>query len=489
MDAKDEKAIPDLSAAEMQRALATGALNAVAVLYAHGARIARHNRAGAGINAVLELNPDAEAWAEALDRRPPAGPLHGIPVLLKDNIDTGDKMHTSAGSLALADSTAAEDAPLVARLRAAGALILGKANMTEWANFMAEGMPNGYSSRGGLVRNPYGAAFDPGGSSTGSAAAVAAGFAPLAVGTETSGSILSPASQQGVVGLKPTRGLVSRRGIIPIAHSQDTAGPIGRTVEDVAILLDVLAGEDPGDPATLGVDRLRPRSYRASLDPRALEGARIGLNLPVLDNVPSAARAVFLRALDALRHLGAEVVDAVVLPTEDELPGWAVLYHEFKADLNHYLGRLRDPAVPVRSLRDVIAFNAAHARRCLRYGQARLLRAEATSGTLTEPEYWEARRRDREIARGALDTALARHRLKALVFFGAAGAALGAKAGYPSITVPAGFTAAGEPVGLTFLGPAFGEPTLLGLAYAYEQATRRRRPPDLDRGSAGRDNG
>jgi amidase len=480
----DRHNLTDQPLAALAEAMAAGSLTAVDLVGAYLERIARHNHDGARINAVGEINPDVLLVAEALDderrRQGVRGPLHGMPILLKDNIDTGDGLHTTAGSLALKDSWAERDAPVAARLRAAGAIILGKANMTEWANFMSDHMPNGYSSRGGQVLNPYGPGrIDPGGSSSGSAAGVAAGFAVAAVGTETSGSILSPASQQALVGLKPTLGLISRTGIVPIAHSQDTAGPIARTVEDVAILLDAMVGEDPLDPATWRLAGRVPPTYRACLGRRGMAGARVGLPARIWAKVPEPMRAVALDAVRALKHLGADVVEDVELDGYEALPGWTVLEYEFKGDLNRYLARL-SPAVPVHSLRDVIAFNLAHADRCLRYGQSQLLASEATSGTLTEAAYWEARFKDWNGARHAVDGALTQYRLKALVVPGAWGAAVGAKAGYPSLTVPAGFTEVGEPVGLTFMAGAFEEPVLLALGYAFEQATAFRRPPALE---------
>jgi amidase len=447
-------------------------------------RVAKHNHQGAGINAVLEVNPDALALADGLDwertHQGVRGPLHGIPVLLKDNIDTGDRLHTSAGSLALAESRARQDAPVAQRLRAAGAIILGKSNMTEWANFMSDHMPNGYSSRGGQVRNPYGPGkLDTGGSSSGSGAGVAAGFAFAAVGTETSGSILSPSSQHALAGLKPTLGLISRSGIIPIAHSQDTAGPMCLTVEDVAIMLEVMAGEDPADPATMLARGRIPASYRSALDPEGLQGARFGVPRAYWDKLSSDQNRVLEQALANLRDLGATVVDDVKLPGRDELPGWTVLEYEFKADLNAYLSRL-GPAAAVHSLQEVIRFNLAHADQCLAYGQSQLLSSDATSGTLTEAAYLEARLADIRLARGGIDEAMGQHRLDALLFCGSWGASIAAKAGYPSLTVPAGFTDEGEPVGLTMTARAFEEPMLLRLGHAYQIHTAHWRPPVLE---------
>jgi len=449
-------------------------------------RIAALDAGPDGLNSILEVNPQAVQIAEGLDRERAArgvrGPLHGIPVVVKDNVDTADLMHTSAGTRPLADHYARRDAHLVARLRAAGAVILAKANMTEWANFMSDHMPNGYSSRGGQVTNPYGRDMDTGGSSSGSAVAVAADLTPLAVGTETSGSILSPASQNGVVGIKPTVGLVSRTGVIPISFSQDTAGPMARTVRDAALLLDALAGVDPDDPATWAQTGRTGSSHTALLRPDALRGARIGVpREPYFDKLDDARRAVLERALAALRAAGAEVIDPVAIATAGE--GWdhTVLVHEFKPALNAYLAGLASH-LPVHSLADVVAYNEAHADVMLRYGQAMLVKSEATDGRLTDPAYRIARVRDVRRSRAeGIDRTLAEHRLDALVFPNNRGAGIAACAGYPSVTVPAGLTAAGEPVGLTFTAGAYREAHLLGLAYAFEQADAGRVPPTLPR--------
>lgn len=467
--------------ADLQQAMEAGQVTAAALTLYFLDRIARFNHRGPAINAVLEINPEALQWAEMLDRQRAAGevrgPLHGIPVLVKDNIDTGDKMHTSAGSRALAQSRARQDAFLVQRLRAAGAIILGKANMTEWANFMAEHMPNGYSSRGGQVLNPYGPGLlDVGGSSSGSGAAVAAGFAVAAVGTETSGSILSPASSNGLVGVKPTVGVVSRSGIIPISHSQDTAGPMTRWVADAAVLLDAMTGPDVEDPTTVGVPT---RHYRSALLPHGLQGKRLGVGRAYWEHLEAEQKLVMERALEELAAAGA-VLEDVELPRPHQLSGYTVLIYEFKPDLNAYLDRL-GPDAPVHSLADVIRFNEDHREAMLQYGQAVMLHAEGTSGTLTEAGYINARSTDLKYSRTeGIDKALAGHRLDALVFPANYGAGIAAKAGYPSVTVPAGVTGKGAPFGLTFTGTAFSEDALLELAYGYEQATRHRRPPRLE---------
>ncbi|MDQ0190791.1 amidase [Alicyclobacillus cycloheptanicus] len=470
---------------DLQAAMAAGRLTAVELTATYMARVARFNHQGPALNAVLELNPDAMHIAAALDEerqsRGPRSLLHGIPVLVKDNIDTADKTHTSAGSLALADRYAAADAFLVRRLRAAGAVMFGKANMTEWANFMSDHMPSGYSSRGGQVQNPYGpGTFDVGGSSSGSGAAVAANLAAAAVGTETSGSILSPASQNSIVGIKPTVGLISRSGIIPISFSQDTAGPMARTVADAAILLGAMTGEDLDDPAT-GASRGRAlRDYTVFLDPNGLKGARIGIpREPFYTELPPEKQAIIDAAVRQLQDLGAVVVDPAEIPTASADWDINVLVYEFKPALNAFLGRL-DPTAPIHSLQDLISYNAARPETMLKYGQALLEKAEATSGTLTEAAYIDSRLNDVRRARDeGIDAVMQKHNLDALLFPNNWGAGIAAKAGYPSITVPSGYTPAGEPVGITLTGMAYSEPTLIRLAYAYEQATRHRVPPAL----------
>jgi amidase len=516
---------PDSALADMLDALSAGKTTATALTKASLARIRAIDRGGPRLNSVREVNPDALAIAAQLDDvKPSTGkPLAGVPILLKDNIATGDRTHTTAGSLALQQARARDDATVTRRLRAAGAVILGKANLTEFANILTLDMPAGYSSLGGQVRNPYVPdlldkrgipVILPGGSSGGSAVAVAAGLCAAAIGTETSGSLLSPATQNGLVTVKPTVGLISRAGIIPISHSQDTAGPLTRTVRDAAILLNVMAARDPLDPATRHLRR--PRDYAAFLDRDGLKGARIGLpsdpddplNDVYFGKLPPRSRRAMDRAIEALRDLGATVVRASI-PTA----GWVggpgttmnvlntnplssrrgqlgtppiVFVYEFKRDLNLYL---RDWAVGTRigTLADIVAFNRAHASKALRFGQDLALAAEATRGDLSEPEYRSARAMDLLAAKTrGLDAYFGQHRLDAVIFPGALGCAIAAKPGYPSVQVPAGFTSGLEgkktpdyPIGLTFTGPAWSEARLLGLAYAFEQATRKRRPPSL----------
>lgn len=435
------------------------------------------------INSVLEVNPHAIQIAASLDAerktKGPRGPLHGIPVLIKDNIDTGDHMHTSAGSLALADSYAREDSKVAALLREAGAVILGKTNMTEWANFMAEGMKSGYSSRGGQVLNPYGPGrFDVGGSSSGSGASIAANLAVVAVGTETSGSILSPASQNSLVGIKPTLGLVSRKGIIPIAHSQDTAGPMARTVKDAVYLLSALSACDENDAVTLTNTELAEIDFTSFLDNQGLKGSRIGIARDVyFGYLNDEQLQVMNKAIKKLVELGAEVIDHVVIPSTGRKWSYDVLTYEFKSDVNAYLKTV-DASVKIKSLSDVIQFNKENEETCLKYGQVVLEESEATSGKLTEEAYLKALEEDMYYStEQGIDYVLKEHQLDTIVFPNNFGAGIPAKAGYPSITIPAGYTSEGEPVGITFTGTAYSEPTLIKVGYAFEKATKHRKPP------------
>ena len=514
--------VANLSLAEVQEALARGATTASALVEAYSARIEAYDRAGPRLNAVREVNPDAAAIAAQIDQAGRRRPLEGVPILLKDNIATADRQHTTAGSLALAGARAARDATVTRLLREAGAVILGKANLTEFANIVAIDMPAGYSSLGGQVRNPYAPQLDdkgvpvvpPGGSSSGSAVAVAAGFAAAAIGTETSGSLLSPATQNGLVTVKPTVGLVSRAGTLPIAHSQDTAGPLTRTVRDAAILLNVLAQADPLDPATEHLRR--PTDYTAYLDKDGLKGARIGVPSDPADPAndvyygPLTARghAAMAGAIAALEALGATIVrenlptvawingpgsEIAILNRNPESPTFhravrraLVLVYELKRDLNLYLKEWA-AGTAMRTLGDIIAFNEDDAERALRFGQDLFLAAEATCGDFSEPEYAAARAVDLRTSRSlGLDAYIDRHRLDAVLFPGAHGAPIAAKAGYPSVQVPAAFVSGvglrdtpDYPLGVTFTGSAWSEATLLRLAYAFEQATQARRPPPL----------
>ncbi|QOR65970.1 amidase [Cytobacillus suaedae] len=435
------------------------------------------------INSILEVNPEAIHIAAALDTernmKGARGPLHGIPVLIKDNIDTSDKMHTSAGSLALQHSIALKDSFVAAQLRKAGAVILGKTNMTEWANFMTIGMPSGYSSRGGQVLNPYGpGTFDVGGSSSGSGAAIAANLATVAVGTETSGSILSPASQNSLVGIKPTLGLISRSGIIPIAHSQDTAGPMARTVKDAAYLLTSLVGKDANDPITETSVTGDEMDYTTVFNNIDNSSFRIGIAREIyFDYLSEDKREILNNAIEKLQELGMNVINGVSIPSTQAKWSYDVLTYEFKSDVNSYLSGLH-PSVNIRSLEDVIRFNREHKEETLKYGQKLLVESQHTSGTLKESKYIDSLEFDRyHSTKQGIDFTLTEHSLDAIVFPNNYGAAIPAKAGYPSITVPAGYTNEGEPVGITFTGTAFSESTLLKIAYAFEQFTKHRQPP------------
>lgn len=446
------------------------------------------------INSILTLNPNALAVAEALDlERQQTGPrslLHGVPILLKDNVDTFD-LPTTAGSVALAGSIPPDDAFITARLRDAGAVILGKANLTEYANYLTTGMPAGYSSLGGYVFNPYNPvplangdgrpALSPGGSSAGSGAAIAANFAAVAIGTETSGSILSPANQNSLVGIKPTLGLASRDGIIPIAASQDTAGPLARTVTDAAILLGAITGVDPKDSATESSAGRTYTDYTPFLNANALNGARIGVPREFFwtTGVSTEQAAIAENALSIIRSLGAEVVEADI--TTVPLPGSSVLSYEFKRDLNLYLSSLGADA-PINDLADVIAFNSANPEVALKYGQVLAIASQArdlSPFSADTQQYLADRAQDLLLAKEqGIDAYLDTYDLDAIFFPGTRGANIAARAGYPSVILPAGYQESGAPFGITFSGNAYSEPTLLGLAYAFEQATLYRRPPE-----------
>ncbi|SDM57792.1 amidase family protein [Bacillus sp. OK048] len=466
---------------KMQEKMSSGELTSkdLVTMYLH--RISIFDKS---INSILEVNPDALQIAAALDaERKETGPrseLHGIPILIKDNIDTADKMHTSAGSLALKDSIALKDSYVAKRLRKAGAVIIGKTNMTEWANFMAFDMKNGYSSRGGQVLNPYGPGkYDVGGSSSGSGAAVAANLAAAAIGTETSGSILNPSCRNSLVGIKPTVGLISRRGIIPIAHTQDTAGPMARTVKDAAILLNALTGIDEKDPITR-TNPLCERDFTEHLHKDGLKGKRIGIATEgFIEQLTEEKQKIFHDAVAILEAAGAEIIEQIEIPSAKEKWSYDVLTYEFKPDLNAYLNKLH-PSIPVRTLKDLIEFNQQDEEKMLKYGQAVLIQSEKTSGSLTEEKYIKALEFDQYHAthRG-IDYALDEYDLDVILFPGDTGSIISAKAGYPTIAVPAGYTSEGEPVGISFAGTAYSEPQLIEAAYAFEQLTWFRKPPVL----------
>jgi len=488
----DEKTIGDLA-----DGMKSGRYTARSITESYIAQIGAIDRQGPMLRSVIELNPDALAIADGLDRereeKGPRGPLHGIPVLIKDNIDTADRMATTAGSLALLGSKPPADAFLVRQLRRAGAIVLGKTNLSEWANIRSNHSTSGWSGRGGLTRNPYALDRNTSGSSSGSAAAVTASLCTVAVGTETDGSIVSPSSINGIVGIKPTVGLVSRTGIIPISHTQDTAGPMARTVRDAAILLGALTGIDDEDKAT-GESRGKALAdYTQHLDAQGLKGARIGVvrkYFGFLDKVD----VVINRALEVLKSQGAVLVDPADIETIGKFDDTenTVLLYELKADLNAYLARLGAGA-PVHSLKEIIEYNERNRGKEMPYfSQETFLKAEA-KGSLTEKEYLDALEAERRLSRKeGIDAVMEKFNLDALVaptdgpawvtdlidgdhYIGGSSSAA-AVAGYPSVTVPAGFVF-GLPVGVSFFGRAWSEPTLIRLAYAYEQATHSRRGP------------
>jgi len=500
MPAKEEGPFPleETTVEGLQEAMVKGTLTSRRIAELYLARIEALDRKGPTLASVIETNPDALSIADALDKerkeKGPRGPLHGIPVLIKDNIDTADKMMTTAGSLALVGPAPAKDAFIVERLRAAGAVILGKTNLSEWANFRSTRSVSGWSGRGGLVRNPYALDRNACGSSSGTGAAISANFAAVGVGTETDGSIICPSSTNGLVGIKPTVGLASRSGIVPISHTQDTPGPMARTVRDAALLLGALASADPQDKATSESAGKLPADFVAGLDAGALKGKRLGvLRGPFVGYSPKSD-AVLEFALGKLKSLGAELVDPVELPHAGKYDAaeFEVLQYEFKTDLNAYLaGR---PGLPVKTLADLIAFNDKNAEKEMPYfGQELFLECEK-KGPLTEAKYKEALAKARRLSREGIDQALKSSRLDALVALSGGPAwtidlvngdhylgsstSPAAVSGYPSITVPAG-EVAGLPIGVSFFGTAWSEPKLIQLAYAFEQATKARKVPAL----------
>ncbi len=449
-----------------------------------------------GLRSVIETNPDALDLAAQMDEerkaKGPRGPLHGVPVLIKDNIGTADRMMTTAGSLALLGSTPPKDSFVARRLRDAGAMILGKTNLSEWANIRSTHSSSGWSGRGGQCRNPYALDRSPCGSSSGTAAGISANFAVVGVGTETDGSIVCPSSTCGIVGLKPTVGLISRAGIIPISHTQDTAGPMARTVADAATLLTILAGRDPDDPATL-TQPAKVEDYTGYLDPGGLRGARIGVARSFFGFNDKVDRLMG-EALDVFRKGGAEVIDPVVIETMGKFDDaeLTVLLYELKADLNAYLAAL-GPGAPVKSLAEIIAYNGQHADTEMPYFGQELFTQAQFKGPLTDKAYQKALSKCRKLSRiQGIDATLAKHNLDAIVaptggpawtidlvngdHFTGGSSSPAAVAGYPDLTVPAGYVF-GLPVGISFFGAAWSEGKLIRLAYAFEQATKLRHPP------------
>ncbi len=489
----------EVTVRELREAMDAGRLTARSIVKSYLERIEEIDRRGPQLNSVIELNPDAVEIAESLDKERKAGrvrgALHGIPVLIKDNIDTADKMKTTAGSLALMDSKPARDAFVAQRLREAGAVIIGKTNLSEWANFRSTNSTSGWSGRGGQTRNPYALDRNPCGSSSGTGAAVAANLCAIGVGTETDGSIVCPSSANSIVGLKPTLGLVSRTGIIPIAHSQDTAGPMARTVWDAAILLGALAGVDARDAVTNESRGRGQADYTQFLKADGLKGARIGVARKSFGfNV--GVDKLMEDAIKEMKRLGANIVDPADIATSGKFDDseFEVLLYEFKADLNAYLAGL-GPNVPVRSLKDLIDFNERNKEKEMPYfGQEIFIKAQE-KGPLTSKAYKLALAKNHRLSRTeGIDATLGKHRLDAIIaptggpawptdlingdHFGGGSSSAAAVAGYPNITVPAGYVY-GLPVGISFFGAAYSEPVLLRLAYAFEQATKLRRAPQF----------
>jgi len=483
---------------QLQDWMRSGRYTSRTLVEAYLARIAEVDRQGPTLRSVIETNPDALRIAGEMDAERAAGrvrgPLHGIPVLIKDNIDTADRMMTTAGSYALDGTPAPRDAFIAGRLRAAGAVIIGKTNLSEWANFRSTHASSGWSGRGGQVRNPYALDRTPCGSSSGSGAAIAANLAAVAVGTETDGSIVCPSSANSVVGIKPTLGLVSRSGVVPISHSQDTAGPMARTVADAAALLTVLAGVDPRDSATAPARAHLVPDYTRFLDPNGLRGARIGVARAKMFGSDQHADRVVNAAIGEMRRMGAIIVDPADIPHLGEYDGdeFTVLLYDFKADLNAYLAS-RGATSRVRTMKDVIDFNERDRAREMPYFGQELMLMSQEKGPLTEKAYVDARAKSLRLAgREGIDAVMARHRLDAIVAptgsvpwpidvllgdHGVGGSSTpAAVAGYPNVTVPAGY-AFGLPVGISFIGRAWSEPTLIKLAYAFEQGTKHRKPP------------
>jgi len=475
----------------------SGKFTAQSLVEKYAERIHEIDKQGPAVNAVIEMNPDAFEIADALDRerksRGPRGPLHGIPVLIKDNIDTADRMMTTAGSLALVGSKPPKDSFVTQRLRAAGAVILGKTNLSEWANIRSSHSTSGWSGRGGLTKNPYALDRNPCGSSSGTGAGISANLAAAGIGTETDGSIVCPSSSNGLAGIKPTVGLVSRAGIIPISHSQDGAGPMCRTVRDAAILLGALTGVDPEDAATAASAVKSQMDYAQYCDPNGLKGARIGVARKYF-GFSDAVDALMEQALDLMKKQGATLVDPADIETfgkfdESEL---LVLMYELKADLNTYLARL-EPGAPVHTLKEIIAFNESNRQKEMPYfGQDLFLKAEA-KGPLTEKEYLDALAKNRQLARTqGIDALMDKNHLDAIVaptggpawltdlvngdHVAGGSSSAAAVAGYPNINVTAG-SILGLPVGISFFGRAWSEPTLIKLAYAFEQASQARQAP------------
>ena len=482
---------------ELQRGMSSGKYTADSLTAKYLNRILSIDKEGPTINSVIELNPDALHIASELDKERKAGRtrgrLHGIPVVIKDNIDTHDRMTTTAGSLALGGSIPPQDSFLAKRLREAGAVIIGKTNLSEWANFRSSHSTSGWSGRGGQTKNPYVLDRNPCGSSSGTGAAIAANLATIGIGTETDGSVVCPSNANSLVGIKPTLGLISRIGIVPISHSQDTAGPMARTVTDAAILLSVLTGIDPRDDATKASGGKSLVDYTRALDADGLKGARIGVHRKAF-GFNDAVDKLMNDCIDIIKRHGATVIDPADIPTQGKFDDseLEVLLYEFKADLNAYLASL-GPRAPVKSLKEIIDFNEQYRDREMPwFGQDIMTKAQA-KGPLTEKAYRDALAKNHRLSRKeGIDFVMDKNRLDALIaptggppwptdwvngdHFAGGYSTASAVAGYPHVTVPAGYLF-GLPVGLSFFGRAWSEPTLIKFAYAFEQATKIRRPP------------
>lgn len=491
--------LDELTVAALQEGMASGKYSARKLVEMYLERIERVDKGDYGVNSVIEINPDAEAIAHARDaeRRENniRGPLHGIPVMIKDNIDTADKMMTTAGSLALSGSIAAQDSYVAQKLREAGAIILGKTNLSEWANFRSTRSTSGWSGRGGQTNNPYALDRNPCGSSSGSGAAVSANLCTITIGTETNGSVVCPSSANGIVGIKPTVGLVGRSGIIPIAHTQDTAGPMARTVRDAAIMLGALTGIDPRDDITNESKGNSHTDYTQFLDPNGLKGTRIGVARNYFGFHPGVDQ-LMEDAIAAIKELGAEVIDPANIETRGEYgnAGFEVLLYEFKTDLNKYFMTV-NANHPVRSLEALIQFNEENKDASMPYfGQEILIMAQER-GDLSSPEYIDALKKVRELSRDkGIDATMGKDNLDAIIaptggpawytdwvngdHFGGSSSSPAARSGYPNITVPAGFIH-GLPVGISMFSRPYTEPQLIKYAYAFEQATNHRRAPEF----------
>ncbi len=489
--------LDEITISELQDGMKSGRFTSQSLVEKYTARIHDIDKQGPAINSVIELNPDAPRIAEALDRerkeKGPRGPLHGIPVLIKDNIGTADRMMTTAGSLALMGSTPPKDSFVAQRLRAAGAVILGKTNLSEWANIRSNHSTSGWSGRGGLTKNPYALDRNPCGSSSGTGAGISANLAAGGIGTETDGSIVCPSSSNGLAGIKPTVGLISRSGIIPISHSQDSAGPMCRTLRDAAIMLGALTGVDPEDPATAAGAGKSHIDYAQFLDPSGLKGARLGVARKYF-GFNDAVDALMEQSLEVMRKQGATIVDPADIVTLGKFDDTELLVfmYELKADLNSYLTQL-GPNAPVKTLKEIIDFNDRNREKEMPYfGQDLFLKSES-KGPLSEKEYVDALAKNHRLARtDGIDATMDKHHLDAIVAptggpawltdlingdhvaGGSSNAA--AVAGYPNINVTAGYLW-GLPVGISFFGRAWSEPTLIKLAYSFEQATKARQAP------------